>query len=62
MNWVGTFNISVRNKLMTSFYQISASPVSSLFNSAEFKNEDIEQIGNDNKLAKDCVLTYFTYT
>ena len=62
MNWVGTFNISVRNKLMTSFYQISAPPVSSLFNSAEFKNEDIEQIGNDNKLAKDCVLTYFTYT
>ena len=47
---------------MTIFYQISAPPVSSLFNSAEFKNEDIEQIDNDNKLAKDCVLTYFTYT
>ena len=28
---------------MTSFYQISRTPASSLFKSAELKNEDIEE-------------------
>ena len=40
---VRNFDISFRNKLMTSPHQISAPPVSSLFNSAEFKSKDIEE-------------------
>ena len=56
---VRNFDISFRNESISSSYQISAPPISSLFNSAEFKNETTEKIGNDNKKAKDCVLTYF---
>ena len=37
------FDISFRKKLMTSSYQIYAPPVSSLFNSAEFKNKGISE-------------------
>ena len=40
---VRNLDISFRNKLMTTFYQISALPFSSLFNSAEFKDECIEE-------------------
>ena len=34
---------------MTSSYQMSSPPVSSIFISAELKNDGIEEKGNDNK-------------
>ena len=34
---------------MTSSYNNSATPVLSLFNSAEFKNEGLKKKANDNK-------------
>ena len=40
---VRNFDIAFWNKSMTSSYQIPALPVSSLFNSAEFINKNIEE-------------------
>ena len=37
------FDISLRKKLITSFYQISTPPVSSVFNSVELTNKGIEE-------------------